>query len=147
MTVAFPLLGPCLPTGPCGELANRLLSDLLKFEAIAAKVAVRRALVTSQVRLRPIPCVDQLMGHSLHQATYPAGADLAAHVHCPALTAWQALTIAVTSLVSKLDIMLTPDADKTVVERCATNMAKAGFLVCFQGLVSTIGKEQVSGVT
>jgi hypothetical protein len=49
-----------LPTGPCGELANRLLSDLLKFEAIAAKVAVRRALVTSQVRLRSIPFVDHL---------------------------------------------------------------------------------------
>lgn len=141
MTVNFPLVGPCLPTGPCGELANRLLSDLLKFEAIAAKVAVRRALVTSQVRLRAIP----FAGRSWHRARYLAGADLAACVHCPTSIAWQALTIAVTSLVSKLDIMLTPDADKTVVERCATNMAKAGFLVCFQGLVSTIGKEQVSG--
>jgi hypothetical protein len=55
----------------------------------------------------------------------------------------QALTIAVTSLVSKLDIMLTPDADQSVVQRCAVNLTKAGFLVCFQGLVSTIGKEQV----
>lgn len=43
------LSGPCLPTGPCGELSVRLVSDVLKFEAMAAKAAVRRALVISQV--------------------------------------------------------------------------------------------------
>ena len=57
----------------------------------------------------------------------------------------QALTIAVTSLATKLDIMLTEEADQSLVARTAENMASAGYLVCFQGLVSTIGKEQVSG--
>ncbi len=93
--------GPNLvPTGPTGELYNELLAKLLTFEAMAAKTAIRRALVLSQ-----------------------------------------ALGIATTSLATKLDIMLTEDADQSLVTRTAENMTKAGFLVCFQGLVSTIGKE------
>lgn len=60
------------------------------------------------------------------------------------MSSCQALTIAVTSLVTKLDIMLTDDADQSRSARAAANMVQAGYLVCFQGLVSTIGKEQVS---
>jgi len=56
----------------------------------------------------------------------------------------QALSIALTSLAIKLDIMLTEDADKELVNRTARNIACAGFLVVFQGLISTYGKEHVS---
>lgn len=51
--------------------------------------------------------------------------------------------MAATSLATKLDIMLTEDADPTLVARTAQSMVKGGFLVCFQGLISTIGKEHV----
>ena len=95
--------GPFLPTGLSGELYNDLITKLLKFEAMAAKTAVRRAIVISQ-----------------------------------------ALTVAATSLATKLDVMLTEDADHSLTNRTADNILKGGFLVCFQGLVSTIGKEMVS---
>ena len=49
-----------------------------------------------------------------------------------------------TSLATKLDIMLTEDADKELVNRTARNIARTGFLVVYQGLVSTYGKEHVS---
>jgi hypothetical protein len=57
----------------------------------------------------------------------------------------QALGIATTSLATKLDIMITEEADQALVARTAQSMVKGGFLVCFQGLISTIGKEHVSG--
>ncbi len=53
----------------------------------------------------------------------------------------QALGVATTSLAAKLDIMLTEDADQALVAHTAQSMVKGGFLVCFQGLISTIGKE------
>ncbi|GAB5033193.1 inositol bisphosphate 4- [Nannochloropsis oceanica] len=59
-----------------------------------------------------------------------------------ALVLSQALGIATTSLATKLDIMLTEDANPSLIIRTAENMTKVGFLVCFQGLISTIGKER-----
>lgn len=88
------------PTGETGLLCDELLLKLLRFEALAAKTAMRRILVLSQ-----------------------------------------ALGIATTSIATKLDIMLAEDADLTLSARTAENMCRAGFLICFQGLISTIGKE------
>ena len=47
---SFPRLAALFqPTGPTGELYHTLLENVLKFEVLAAKIAIRRALVISQV--------------------------------------------------------------------------------------------------
>ena len=78
-------------------------------------------------------------GLGWRQSSLPSSSKFTPHV----VTTKQALGVAATSLAAKLDIMLTEDADPTLAARTAHSMVKGGFLVCFQGLISTIGKEHV----